>query len=225
MFWLFPWKNTVDEEEIEKLSRPTTDWWNPNGDFAALHSMNKLRVSFIKKSLDHLHKQNTTPSKPLGGFRILDVGCGGGILSEVSLFWPQLHEMWTMLSTSRWISFHWISSNKSNYTIQWMMCVIHSSFNRSLVSIGDNNLLCNCIKIFYATIDPRPHLRWLETQPGHFMPCWFHSVVWKIHITWSHFFLRQDDPRLVTLNLLWKFNSQSLLMYSDVGFPQVNICN
>jgi len=72
----------VDEEEVEKLSRPTSEWWNPNGDFAALHSMNKLRVSFIKKSLGHLHQHNISPSKPLGGFRILDVGCGGGILSE-----------------------------------------------------------------------------------------------------------------------------------------------
>ena len=45
--------------------------------------MNKLRISFIKKSLDHRHTQNISPSKPLGGFRILDVGCGGGILSEV----------------------------------------------------------------------------------------------------------------------------------------------
>jgi len=75
-------KKTVDEEEIEKLSRTTSDWWNPNGDFCALHSMNKLRVPFIKKSLEHLHTQDFTPSKPLRGSRILDVGCGGGILSE-----------------------------------------------------------------------------------------------------------------------------------------------
>lgn len=75
-------KTTIDEEEVERLSRPTSDWWRLNGDFAALHSMNKLRVSFIKNSLDHLHSQNSTLSKPLGGFRILDVGCGGGILSE-----------------------------------------------------------------------------------------------------------------------------------------------
>ena len=79
-------KSTVDEDEIEKLSRPTSDWWNLNGEFAALHSMNKLRVSFIKGSLDHLHSQSTTPSKPLGGFRVLDVGCGGGLLSEVMHF-------------------------------------------------------------------------------------------------------------------------------------------
>ena len=45
--------------------------------------MNKLRVPFIKKSLEHLHTQNFTPSKPLRGSRVLDVGCGGGILSEV----------------------------------------------------------------------------------------------------------------------------------------------
>lgn len=83
LFDFFFYKNTVDEEEVEKLSRPTSDWWNPNGEFAALHSMNKLRISFIKKSLDHQHTQNISPSKPLRGFRILDVGCGGGILSEV----------------------------------------------------------------------------------------------------------------------------------------------
>ena len=81
-------QTTIDEEEVERLSRPTSDWWRLNGDFAALHSMNKLRVSFIKNSLDHLHSQNTTLSKPLSGFRILDVGCGGGILSEVSSFKP-----------------------------------------------------------------------------------------------------------------------------------------
>lgn len=84
-------KNTVDEEEVEKLSRPTSDWWDPNGEFAALHSMNKLRVRFVKRSLEHLQSPNVTLSKPLNGFRILDVGCGGGILSEVRymdlLFW------------------------------------------------------------------------------------------------------------------------------------------
>lgn len=75
-------KSTVDEEEVEKLSRTISDWWNLNGDFAALHSMNKLRVPFLKNSLEHLHGENVTPSKPLGGLRILDIGCGGGILSE-----------------------------------------------------------------------------------------------------------------------------------------------
>ena len=81
-------KSTVDEEEIEKLSRTISDWWNPNGDFSALHSMNKLRVPFIKSSLEHLLGENVIPSKPLKGFRILDVGCGGGILSEVRVLWP-----------------------------------------------------------------------------------------------------------------------------------------
>ena len=45
--------------------------------------MNKLRVPFIKKSLEHVHTKNFTPSRPLRGSRVLDVGCGGGILSEV----------------------------------------------------------------------------------------------------------------------------------------------
>ena len=83
MYLIIFHKSTVDEEEIEKLSRTISDWWNPNGDFSALHSMNKLRVPFIKSSLEHLLGENVIPSKPLKGFRILDVGCGGGVLSEV----------------------------------------------------------------------------------------------------------------------------------------------
>ena len=75
-------KTTVDEEEIAKFGQLGSHWWDPNGEMAPLHSMNKLRVSFIKKALLQ-EKQPKNSAKPLQGLRILDVGCGGGILSEV----------------------------------------------------------------------------------------------------------------------------------------------
>ena len=73
---------TVDEDEIERLSRSTSDWWDVFGEFAPLHAMNKLRVPFVRmRSVEHGAEPN--PSRPLSGLKILDAGCGGGILSEV----------------------------------------------------------------------------------------------------------------------------------------------
>lgn len=77
----FSGESTVDEDEIEKLSRSTSHWWDLFGEFAPLHAMNKLRVPFIRKSL--LCGDDIKKARPLNGFKILDVGCGGGILSEV----------------------------------------------------------------------------------------------------------------------------------------------
>jgi len=71
---------TVSEPEVSKFSRLSQHWWNESGEFAALHKLNALRVPLIA---DCMTGQSRTPSPlPLQGFRILDVGCGGGILCE-----------------------------------------------------------------------------------------------------------------------------------------------
>ena len=73
--------NTINKEEIEKFSKIAEEWWDPNGKFKPLHKFNPIRISFIKdniiKSLK-LEKKN----KPLEKIKILDIGCGGGLLSE-----------------------------------------------------------------------------------------------------------------------------------------------
>jgi 2-polyprenyl-6-hydroxyphenyl methylase/3-demethylubiquinone-9 3-methyltransferase len=73
---------TVNKIEIEKFSRMAQDWWNPNGQFKPLHLFNPARVSFIKDKLISHFKLNSISEEPLKGLKILDIGCGGGLLSE-----------------------------------------------------------------------------------------------------------------------------------------------
>ena len=73
--------STINKKEIDKFSKISEEWWDPNGKFKPLHKFNPIRISFIKdniiKSL-RLEKKN----KPLEKVKILDIGCGGGLLSE-----------------------------------------------------------------------------------------------------------------------------------------------
>ena len=73
--------NTINKEEIEKFSRIAEEWWNPEGKFKPLHKFNPVRIEYIKNNIlkdFSLEKKD----KPLKGIKILDVGCGGGLLSE-----------------------------------------------------------------------------------------------------------------------------------------------
>ena len=73
--------NTINKKEIEKFSKIADEWWNPTGKFKPLHKFNPIRIKYIKENLiEHfsLKKNN----KPLKNLEILDIGCGGGLLSE-----------------------------------------------------------------------------------------------------------------------------------------------
>ena len=73
---------TVDKIEIEKFSKLAKDWWNPNSEFKPLHLFNPARISFIKNKLISHFGLNSNSEKPLEGLKILDIGCGGGLLCE-----------------------------------------------------------------------------------------------------------------------------------------------
>ena len=73
---------TVDKIEIEKFSKLAKDWWNPNGKFKPLHLFNPARIDFIKNKLISYFELNINSEKPLMGLKILDIGCGGGLLCE-----------------------------------------------------------------------------------------------------------------------------------------------
>ena len=73
--------NSINKKEIEKFSRIAEEWWNPNGKFKPLHNFNPVRIKYIK---DNIVKDFNIKSsdKPLKNIKILDIGCGGGLLSE-----------------------------------------------------------------------------------------------------------------------------------------------
>ncbi|KAJ3021541.1 hypothetical protein HKX48_008303 [Thoreauomyces humboldtii] len=77
--------SSVDDQEIAKFARAASEWWNPSGEFEMLHRMNPVRVRYVKDlvtSMMHVDPLHDDPAKPFTGLRILDIGCGGGLLSE-----------------------------------------------------------------------------------------------------------------------------------------------
>jgi 2-polyprenyl-6-hydroxyphenyl methylase / 3-demethylubiquinone-9 3-methyltransferase len=73
--------NTINKKEIDKFSRLAEEWWNPSGKFKPLHKFNPIRIEYIKNNIIRTLKlkDNQNPMKKV---RILDIGCGGGLLSE-----------------------------------------------------------------------------------------------------------------------------------------------
>jgi len=73
--------SSVNKKEIEKFSNMADEWWDPHGKFKPLHKFNPIRIKYIKESI--INQFNTkNKNKPLSGINILDIGCGGGLLSE-----------------------------------------------------------------------------------------------------------------------------------------------
>ena len=73
--------NTINKEEIEKFSKIAEEWWNPEGKFKPLHKFNPIRILYLKENIIKTFKLNDKKT-PLKNLKILDIGCGGGLLSE-----------------------------------------------------------------------------------------------------------------------------------------------
>ena len=72
---------SVNKKEIEKFSKMAAEWWNPSGKFKPLHKFNPIRIKYIKENIISNFKLKVK-KKPLDKINILDIGCGGGLLSE-----------------------------------------------------------------------------------------------------------------------------------------------
>ena len=111
---------TVNKIEIEKFSKMAKDWWNPDGKFKPLHLFNPARIAFIKEKLIFHFKLDTNSSKPLKKLRILDIGCGGGLLCE------PLNKLGAIVTgidpSSNNIKVAKLHSKKMNLNIKYMHC-------------------------------------------------------------------------------------------------------
>lgn len=75
-------RSSIDAAEIDKFQRIAAEWWSPDGRFRPLHRLNPLRIGFIRDALVAQFGCDPRALRPLEGLRILDIGCGGGLLSE-----------------------------------------------------------------------------------------------------------------------------------------------
>ena len=74
--------NTADKREIEQFSLLSNKWWDETGPFSALHKMTNARIEFIKNNANRIIRSKKIETKFLDGLECLDIGCGGGVLSE-----------------------------------------------------------------------------------------------------------------------------------------------
>lgn len=75
-------RSSIDPAEVERFSRIAAEWWDPNGKFAPLHRFNPVRLAFIRDHALYRFGRDGAQRRPFEGLRLLDIGCGGGLLSE-----------------------------------------------------------------------------------------------------------------------------------------------
>ncbi|RLQ88574.1 bifunctional 2-polyprenyl-6-hydroxyphenol methylase/3-demethylubiquinol 3-O-methyltransferase UbiG [Notoacmeibacter ruber] len=73
---------TIDSAEIDHFSSLAAEWWNPTGKFRPLHKFNPVRLRYIRDEVGRQFGRDLNAEKPFEGLRFLDIGCGGGLLSE-----------------------------------------------------------------------------------------------------------------------------------------------
>ena len=73
---------TINKEEIQKFSRLADEWWDVKGKFKPLHMFNPIRIEYISDIIKKHHKINNEKINFLEGLNVLDIGCGGGLISE-----------------------------------------------------------------------------------------------------------------------------------------------
>src|SRR5258708_12691620 len=74
--------STVDRAEVARFAESAESWWDPSGEFRPLHQLNPVRLAFIRDRLAAHFGRDIRATKPFAGLRLLDVGCGGGLVSE-----------------------------------------------------------------------------------------------------------------------------------------------
>ena len=75
-------ETTIDPGEVAKFEAMAAEWWDPNGKFKPLHMLNPCRLDYITSQIAAEFGRDLTDQRPFEGLRILDIGCGGGLLSE-----------------------------------------------------------------------------------------------------------------------------------------------
>src|SRR5436305_13268984 len=74
--------DTVDPEDIDRFAAQSAGWWDPEGSFRPLHRLNPIRLQFVRRELLASFGRDDRGLRPFEGLRLLDIGCGGGLVAE-----------------------------------------------------------------------------------------------------------------------------------------------
>mgnify|MGYP001168261451 CR=1 FL=1 len=111
---------TINKEEIQKFSKLADEWWDVNGKFKPLHMFNPIRIEYITENIKKYYKIKSNKSNSLEGLKILDIGCGGGLISEPM---ARLGAKVTGIDASeKNIEVAKLHSKKSNLQINYLSC-------------------------------------------------------------------------------------------------------
>ena len=77
-----PQATTIDDKELDKFTAMAAEWWDPKGKFRPLHKFNPVRLQYIKEKVCDRFDRDFEDPQALRGLRLLDIGCGGGLLCE-----------------------------------------------------------------------------------------------------------------------------------------------
>ena len=108
--------STINKEEIQKFSKLADEWWDVNGKFKPLHLFNPIRIEYITEKIKH-HFNIDSKTNFLDGIEILDIGCGGGLISEPL---ARLGGKITGIDASENIKVAKIHSNESKLEIEYL---------------------------------------------------------------------------------------------------------
>ncbi len=73
---------TINKDELSKFEKMADEWWDPSGKFKPLHKLNPIRIQYIRDMIIRHYALNSSLDKPLNKIKILDIGCGGGLICE-----------------------------------------------------------------------------------------------------------------------------------------------
>jgi 2-polyprenyl-6-hydroxyphenyl methylase / 3-demethylubiquinone-9 3-methyltransferase len=144
--------SSIDPAEVERFSRIAAEWWDPKGKFAPLHKFNPTRLAFIRDQALHRFGRDPKARRPFEGLRLLDIGCGGGLLSE-----PMSRLGFTVVAVDA--SERNIGTASTHAAEQGLAVDYRCSTAEALLAAGETFDLVLNMEVIEHVADPRQFLR------------------------------------------------------------------